>query len=90
MGLILLHFDALLQRYNLNCYLCNKKKAGACMQCEDCYKAFHPMCAQKANCFMSWHEVKGAVVRAPRAFVAVLFAAVVPRLFLSVVCIAGR
>lgn len=47
------------QRYGLNCYLCQKKKAGACLQCEDCYKAFHPMCAQQAGCYLTWQETVG-------------------------------
>ncbi len=53
----------LLQRFKkLHCYLC-RKQGGACIQCEDCYKAYHPMCAQKNNCYFTWREVDGAVVR---------------------------
>lgn len=53
-----------LQRFNMKCYLCNKVKAGACLQCEDCYKSYHPMCAQKANCYFTWTvDVDGSSVR---------------------------
>ena len=51
------------QRFQkLHCYLC-KKQEGACIQCEDCYKAYHAMCAQKHNCCVVWRKVNDIVVR---------------------------
>lgn len=35
------------------------------MQCEDCYKAYHPMCAQKNNNYLTWRKVDDIVVRPP-------------------------
>ncbi len=52
------------QRFvKLRCYLC-KKPEGACIQCEDCYKAYHAMCAQKHNCYVTWRKGEdGSLVR---------------------------
>ena len=50
------------QRFSkLRCYLC-KKPEGACIQCEDCYKAYHAMCAQKHNCYVTWKKAEDGVL----------------------------
>jgi hypothetical protein len=57
-----------MQRFQkLRCYLC-KLPVGACIQCEDCFRAYHAMCAQKHNCCVVWRKVNDIVVRAQRPF----------------------
>ncbi|KAI8885320.1 hypothetical protein K501DRAFT_246252 [Backusella circina FSU 941] len=41
-------------RRQLTCFICNKKRHGACIQCDysTCYTAFHPSCARLAKLYM--------------------------------------
>ena len=51
------------RRFNLQCIICGKKKAGACITCQYCTKdekcniSFHVECARRANYYMEVERV---------------------------------
>ena len=57
--------NIVLARLKLMCYICRKRKHGACIQCSkaNCCTAFHVTCAQQAGLYMSIQDTGEEVIK---------------------------